>query len=107
MPVAHISGMSMALSTPSTPQPWHTRSTIETASDLQTDITHGLGSVEAAERLARHGPNTLAAASHASTLTILLHQFQSLMVRLIAFGGDALRSLRLKFPAFLWFFQVT
>lgn len=81
----------MAPSTQGIPPPWHTRSTAETASDLRTDITQGLGRVEAAERLARHGPNTLAEASHASPLTILVHQFQSLMVALlIAAGGVAL-----------------
>ncbi len=70
---------------------WHTGSTDETANELHTDVTRGLSSENAAERLTRHGPNTLGKTKQRSTLTLLVHQFRSLIVGLlVAAGGVAL-----------------
>ena len=76
---------------PMTHTAWHARSIDETVNALHSNIARGLGSGEAAERLARHGPNALAATKQRSALTILVHQFRSLIVGLlVAAGGVAL-----------------
>ena len=49
----------------------------------QTDVAQGLTQAEAARRLARYGPNTLAQGHQRSTLAIFLAQFQSLIVALL------------------------
>lgn len=70
---------------------WHARSADETATELRTDVGRGLVGADAAERLARHGPNAIAQAKQRSALTIVLHQFRSLIVGLlVAAGGVAL-----------------
>ena len=70
---------------------WHARSADETATELHSDTARGLGSADAAERLTRHGRNALAEAKQRSALTILVHQFRSLIVGLlIAASGVAL-----------------
>jgi len=76
---------------PMTDTAWHARSADETATELRTDVGRGLGGADAAERLARHGPNALAQAKQRSALTIVLHQFRSLIVGLLfAASGVAL-----------------
>jgi len=76
---------------PMTDTAWHARSADETATELCTDVGRGLGGADAAERLARHGPNALAQAKQRSALTIVLHQFRSLIVGLlVAASGVAL-----------------
>ena len=72
---------------PEAPLAWHARSAHETAKELRTDIARGLSSADAAERLARHGRNALAAAKRRSALTILAHQFKSLIVALLVGAG--------------------
>jgi Ca2+-transporting ATPase len=62
---------------------WHARSADESASELHTDLARGLASPEVAERLTRHGPNTLPAGKQRSALAILAHQFKSLIVGLL------------------------
>ena len=62
---------------------WHARSADETARELHLDVARGLGSADAAERLAQHGPNALAEAKQRSALTIIAHQFRSLIVGLL------------------------
>jgi Ca2+-transporting ATPase len=70
---------------------WHTHSADETANGLHSDVARGLDSKEAAERLIRYGPNDLGATKQRSALTIVVHQFQSLIVGLlVAAGGVAL-----------------
>ena len=70
---------------------WHVRSAGETANELHADLTHGLGSGDAAERLARHGPNALGGTKQRPLSSILVHQFRSLIVGLlVAAGGVAL-----------------
>src|SRR5688572_24733921 len=70
---------------------WHTLSADEIAKELHADVARGLAGTDAAERLARHGPNVLAEAKQRSALTILVHQFRSLIVGLLgAAGGIAL-----------------
>ena len=41
--------------------PWHSRSVDDVVGELRTDPVHGLTSIDAAERLAQHGPNALLA----------------------------------------------
>lgn len=69
------------MSHPDTAQRWHTLSIEEVARHLRVHVTHGLTSAEAAERLATYGPNRFVEATRRSSLTILLAQFKSLIVR--------------------------
>ena len=64
-------------------QTWHVLSFEAVKDSLQTDVARGLTSAEAAQRLARVGPNALAQAKQRSTLSILVAQFQSLIVALL------------------------
>ncbi len=76
---------------PLTGTAWHALSADEIAKELHSDVARGLAGTDAAERLARHGPNALAQAKQRSALTILVHQFRSLIVGLlVATGGIAL-----------------
>ena len=73
------------------PEAWHTLSASETARRLRSDTARGLSHAEAAERLARDGPNEIAQARQRSAFSILAHQFRSLIVMLlVAAGGLAL-----------------
>ena len=70
---------------------WHTQQIAETARGLHTDSTDGLTADEASARLAQHGPNTIEAPPTRSLLSLLTHQFRSLIVLLlIVAGGIAL-----------------
>lgn len=51
---------------------------------LNTDLTVGLTQVEATRRLAQYGPNTLEQAQGRSVFSILVAQFRSLIVALLA-----------------------
>ncbi|MEQ9465385.1 MAG: HAD-IC family P-type ATPase, partial [Haliea sp.] len=59
---------------------WHTLSAAELEHTLQVDGDVGLGSEEAAQRLARHGPNQLAESRLRSPWLIALEQFQDFMI---------------------------
>ncbi len=48
---------------------------------------HGLTTDEAQRRLARHGPNTVEAASEVAALRLLLRQFASPLVAILVFGA--------------------
>ena len=73
------------------PTAWHTRSIEETAEEFRTNVARGLENADAAERLTQYGKNVLAAAKQRSALTILAHQFKSLIVGLlVGAGGVAL-----------------
>lgn len=63
--------------------PWHTLTAQGALARLGSDGVRGLSQAEAAARLARHGPNQLAASRGRSGLSILLHQFKSLIVVLL------------------------
>ena len=65
------------------PEVWHTVPLDEAARRLQTDSTRGLTDAEAAQRLAQHGPNTLAHAPGRTALAMLVDQFKSLIVALL------------------------
>jgi P-type Ca2+ transporter type 2C len=70
---------------------WHTLSAEDAAAVLQTDILQGLSTAEAAERIARHGPNALPQAKPGSVIALIARQFASLMVGLlVAAAGVAL-----------------
>jgi P-type Ca2+ transporter type 2C len=70
---------------------WHTLSAEDAAAALRTDVVRGLDSADAAERLAKHGPNALPEASRASVFALIARQFRSLMVGLlVAAAGVAL-----------------
>jgi len=62
---------------------WHTLSVAEIFQQQQTDHQRGLTSDEAAQRLAKHGPNVLNQAQQRSTFSILVAQFRSLIVALL------------------------
>ena len=59
---------------------WHTRSAAELEQLLQVDASVGLQPQDAAERLARHGPNQLAESRFRPLWRIVLEQFQDFMI---------------------------
>jgi Ca2+-transporting ATPase len=63
---------------------WHTLVVREVADRLQSDVERGLSAAEAKDRLARYGPNTLAAGTERSIWSVLASQFASLIVGLLA-----------------------
>ncbi|HZM33294.1 MAG TPA: HAD-IC family P-type ATPase [Burkholderiales bacterium] len=70
---------------------WHTLAVEETAQRLRIDVAQGLSRAEAARRYEQGGPNALPAVKARSGVSILLHQFRSLIVLLLlAAGGVAL-----------------
>lgn len=69
-----------------TPAPF-TRPTEEVVADLQTDPQQGLSAREAKRRLESDGPNTLREQKRTSFLTILINQFESVIVWLLAFAA--------------------
>jgi P-type Ca2+ transporter type 2C len=69
-------------STPAT-EAWHVLPVEEALGRLGTDGAKGLTQAEAAQRLARMGPNALAQAPQRSALSIALAQFRSLIVALL------------------------
>lgn len=62
---------------------WHACSAEEVAKELRSDMARGLTSQDAAQRLGKYGPNALAKAKQRSILTIIVHQFSSLIVGLL------------------------
>lgn len=66
---------------------WHARSADDTAEALQTDRVRGLSTADAATRLIHYGLNTLAAARPVSALSLIVHQFRSLIVVLLFAAG--------------------
>lgn len=70
---------------------WHVRPAQEIVVEFGSSVTRGLDAGAVAERLARHGPNTLGETKQRSALSVLVHQFRSLIVGLlVAAGGVAL-----------------
>lgn len=67
-------------------KPW-SQSREEVERLLATDRSRGLSSAEAASRLAEYGPNALAATRQRSLLAILVTQFQSILVVLLALAA--------------------
>ncbi|MBC7844265.1 MAG: HAD-IC family P-type ATPase [Gemmatimonadaceae bacterium] len=63
---------------------FHDRAVSDVAVELRSNSTQGLTAADAAARLSEHGPNALAGARGRSLLTILLLQFRSLIVLLLA-----------------------
>jgi len=66
---------------------WHTLPVDATVQRLKTDPSRGLTNDEAARRLTVYGPNRLEQASGRSTWAILLAQFKSVLVLLLAAAG--------------------
>ncbi len=62
---------------------WFTLSIDEVCTKQQSDLTKGLTQAEADRRILQHGPNTLAQSHQRSTWSILLAQFQSLIMALL------------------------
>jgi Ca2+-transporting ATPase len=86
------------------PKAWHTLSIEETLGQLETDAFKGLTASEVDRRRQAYGPNVLAQGERISTLTMILAQFQSLIVALlvaatlIAFAmGENLEALAILF----------
>ncbi|HEY6109424.1 MAG TPA: cation-transporting P-type ATPase, partial [Gemmatimonadales bacterium] len=71
---------------------WHTRTVAEVSRVLQVEPAAGLPSRIAAERLAVHGPNALAAARRRGALRVLLAQFTDFMV-LVLIGAAVVAGL--------------
>jgi Ca2+-transporting ATPase len=69
------------------PEAWHTRSIEDAARELRTDVAKGLAAQEATQRLASQGRNELAVAKPRPALSILAHQFKSLIVALLRGAG--------------------
>lgn len=63
---------------------WHALISEAVAEVQQTDLTRGLSGAEAVRRREQYGSNALAPARQRSTLSILLAQFKSLIVALLA-----------------------
>ncbi len=66
---------------------WHARTAEDAAREVETDVATGLKESEAVARRARFGPNTLPIAQKRSALSILVHQFRSLIVLLLVVAG--------------------
>jgi P-type Ca2+ transporter type 2C len=66
---------------------WHALAVEDTAQRLPTDVAQGLSGAEAARRYAQDGPNALPAVKARSGLSILFHQFRSLIVPLLLAAG--------------------
>ena len=62
---------------------WHTLSLEATFDRLKSDDARGLSQSEAAQRLSRFGPNSIAQAQERSAISILIAQFKSLIVGLL------------------------
>ncbi|WP_290891687.1 HAD-IC family P-type ATPase [Hoeflea sp.] len=62
----------------------HARTVEDIAAHFGTDAARGLDPAQAAERLKSHGPNRLRRQKTRSILSILAHQFQSVLVWLLA-----------------------
>jgi P-type Ca2+ transporter type 2C len=69
-------------------KPWHTLTVHETFHQFKSQ-THGLSSVEVAERLLKYGSNELQAAHRVSPWEILLDQFKNVLI-LILLGATAI-----------------
>jgi P-type Ca2+ transporter type 2C len=86
--IERMAGLLRGEITPATDDPgehhWHAMDSEAIASELGTSCTDGLASARAKERLAQLGNNTIAALHQRSDLSILLGQFQSLPVALLA-----------------------
>ena len=96
----HLSSPNANLAAPPNAHPWHALDASEVARLLQTDIGSGLTATEASARLAQYGANTLGTARTRSPLRILLHQFRSVLVLLLAAAsaiafalGDAVEAI--------------
>ncbi|MCY7355075.1 MAG: heavy metal translocating P-type ATPase [Lysobacter sp.] len=77
--------------TPGPAEAWHMLSVEDAAERLRTNVTAGLTHAEAALRYAQQGANALAGVKQRSALSIVVHQFRSLIVvLLLAASGVAL-----------------
>lgn len=65
-------------------QAWHTVDVNQVFKSLDSDAVRGLTQSEATRRLAHYGPNALSQSRQRSTLKILLAQFKSLIMALLA-----------------------
>jgi len=61
------------------PRRWHARSPEEALAELASSAT-GLTAAEVERRLARHGPNELAAGRRVTALSLLVEQFKNILV---------------------------
>lgn len=82
-PTTTNKGVNGKSASPST-QAWYTLSSESTREQLNADLSNGLTQTEAKNRLEKSGPNTLPQARQRTTFEILLTQFRSLIVLLLA-----------------------
>ncbi len=66
---------------------WHARSADAVAAELRTSPTAGLTAAQAQERLVEHGANALPSPPARSAFAILLDQFRTLPISLLAVAG--------------------
>jgi P-type Ca2+ transporter type 2C len=59
---------------------WHARALPEVVEQLGSDVAHGLSREQAADRLARHGPNRLARRPPKPQWRLFLEQFKSVLI---------------------------
>jgi magnesium-transporting ATPase (P-type) len=69
--------------TPSPPAPWHALEPDRVLHALGSDATQGLSADEAAQRLARLGPNALPEPPRRSALRVFLRQFRSPLIYIL------------------------
>ncbi|MGH3023760.1 MAG: cation-translocating P-type ATPase, partial [Gaiellaceae bacterium] len=79
----HASAQTQTASTLGTPGSWHGLDVDEAAATLETAADSGLSVHEAAERLARYGPNELAAGKRVSPWALLLQQFRNVLILIL------------------------
>lgn len=65
----------------------HGRTASDVLTALDVSVVSGLSEEEAGRRLRHYGPNTIGARQRAGALAILVHQFQSLVVALLAIAA--------------------
>jgi Ca2+-transporting ATPase len=85
---------------------WHARSAPEVVEEFQSDVVHGLSSLDAAKRLIDHGPNALGSTKQRSAFRILIHQFYSLIVVLLVLAAGVTLALGDKIEAVAVLFVV-
>ncbi len=83
-PPAHKHGAANSLHSNGDEQFWHAAKAADAATRLGTSLSCGLSSEEAGRRLASGGANVITSLAQRSELSILLGQFQSLPVALLA-----------------------
>jgi magnesium-transporting ATPase (P-type) len=65
----------------------HGRMAVDVLAALEVSVTTGLSEMEAGHRLRQYGPNTIGRRQRAGAFAVLIHQFQSVVVALLAMAA--------------------